>query len=239
MRQEELAGSQPSAGLRAAEELRRAGVDATIIDLLRQEPVLTRSSVYQPGETLYNEGADVEVLYVPRRGKVKLLSYLPDGRARIVRLHKRGSVLGLNGLLGDAHGHTAIAVDQVEAYQIPLNVLLSLKDDDPLAYSQLLEQWHRSLNAADAWITDFSTGAVRGRVARLVQFLIDMDDEHGPREVVLLTGEEMSEVLGVTPESISRTLADFKRLEILVPLDKGDTECFRCDLGALASEAES
>ncbi|MDT8386531.1 MAG: Crp/Fnr family transcriptional regulator [Thiogranum sp.] len=239
MRQEELAVRQPPAGVRAAEELRRAGVDARIIDLLRQEPVLARSSVYQPGETLYHEGADVDVVYVPRRGKVKLLSYLPDGRARIVRLHKRGSVLGLNGLLGDAHGHTAIAVDQVEAYQIPINALLALKDDDPLAYSQLLEQWHRSLSTADTWITDFSTGAVRGRVARLVQFLIDMDDEHGPCEVALLTGEEMAEVLGVTPESISRTLADFKRLGILIPLDDRNAECFRCDLDALASEAES
>jgi CRP/FNR family transcriptional regulator len=115
-------------------------------------------------------------------------------------------MIGLNGLLGEVHEHTAIAVDQVEVYQIPLNLLILLREQDPVAYSRLLEQWYSYLNTADTWITAFSTGPIRGRVARLLQFLVDLDEDSGPGEMTLLNCEEMAEVLGVTPESVSRVL---------------------------------
>jgi CRP-like cAMP-binding protein len=231
------AGDQRGAVIQAAEDLAALGIDAAILGVLQHAPGAARLIAYQPGDSLYQEGAEIGALYVIRRGRIKLLSYLPDGRARIVRLHKRGGIIGLNGLLGEVHEHAAIAVDQVEVYQIPLNLLRPLKQQDPVAYSQLLEQWHSYLNTADTWITEFSTGPIRGRVARLLVFLIDLDEDSGPRELTLLSCEEMAEVLGVTPESVSRVLAEFKRSGILVALDAGAAERYRCDLSALSGEA--
>jgi CRP/FNR family transcriptional regulator len=223
---------------RIAEELADLGIEAAMFDVvLRHAPGAVRLTSYQPGESLYREGAEIGALYVVRRGRIKLLSYLPDGRARIVRLHNRGSLIGLNGLLGEVHEHTAIAVDRVEVYQMPLNLLSPLKEQDPTAYSRLLEHWYSYLNTADTWITEFSTGPIRGRVARLLLFLIDLDEESGPRELTLLSGEEMAEVLGVTPESVSRVVADFKRRGILVSHGDGPAEHYCCDLPALSVEA--
>jgi CRP-like cAMP-binding protein len=230
-------GDEAGAVIPAAEELAALGIDAAILDVLGQAPGSVRLIAYQPGDSLYHEGAEIGALYVVRRGRIKLLSYLPDGRARIVRLHKRGAIIGLNGLLGEAHEHAAVAVDQVEVYQIPLTLLSPLKQQDPVAYSQLLEQWHSYLNTADTWITEFSTGPIRGRVARLLLFLIDLDEDSGPRELTLLSCEEMAEVLGVTPESVSRLLAEFKRSGILIAVGEGTAERYRCDLSALSGEA--
>ena len=72
-----------------------------------------------------------------------------------------------------------------------------------------------NLNIADAWITQFSTGSIKARVARLITFLSYLETETPPDFVELLTCEEMASVLGVTTESVSRTLADFKRQQIL------------------------
>jgi len=228
---------QSGAVIQIAEELAALGIEAAITEVLQHAPGAVRLTTYKPGDTLYHEGAEIGALYVVRRGRIKLLSYLPDGRARIVRLHKRGSVIGLNGLLGDTHQHTAVAVDQVEVYQIPLNLLSPLKQQDPVAYSRLLEQWHSYLNTADTWITEFSTGPIRGRVARLLLFLIDLDEDSGPQELTLLSCEEMAEVMGVTPESVSRVLAEFKRSGILTAQGDAAAERYHCDLAALSGEA--
>jgi CRP-like cAMP-binding protein len=47
----------------------------------------------------------------------------------------------------------------------------------------------------------------------------------------------MAEVLGVTPESVSRLLAEFKRSGILIAVGEGTAERYRCDLSALSGEA--
>ncbi|MGD2073601.1 MAG: Crp/Fnr family transcriptional regulator [Gammaproteobacteria bacterium] len=228
---------EPPSTTDPADGLAELGLDSTLLTLLRDSLGTARLWRYEAGDTLYHEGSDVEALYVIRRGRIKLLSYLPDGRARILRLHKRGGIIGLNGLLGEVHEHTAVAVDPLEVYRIPLGSVGPLKEHDPVAYSHLLEQWHSYLNYADTWITQFSTGPIRGRVARLLLFLADLDEDSGPGEVTLLSGEEMAEVLGVTPESVSRVLADFKRRRLLLAVGENDTERFRVDLNALSGEA--
>ena len=45
----------------------------------------------------------------------------------------------------------------------------------------------------------------------------------------LLTTEEMSEILGVTPESVSRVVAEFKREGILQPIENNDESLFTFD----------
>jgi len=199
--------------------------------------VATRLVHYAPSDTIYREGDDVEALYVIREGRIKLLNHLENGRARIVRLHNRGSTIGLNGLIDEAHSHTAMAVDEVTAYQIPMHLIKTVKDDDPDAYCQLLELWHEYLKMADTWITEFSTGAIRSRVARLIRFLVETDEATGPREVTLLTVDEMADVLGVTPESVSRIMADLKRRKILQAIS-GLPDYYRCNIESLRQEVE-
>lgn len=218
-------------------ELAELGFCVDTLAALEPAIAATRLVHYAASDTLYREGEDVEALYVIREGRIKLLNHLENGRARIIRLHNRGSTLGLNGLMDEAHTHTAVAIDAVKAYQVPMPLIKTTKDEDPDTYCQLLEYWHEYLKIADTWITDFSTGAIRGRVARLILFLVETDEATGPREVTLLTVEEMADVLGVTAESVSRIMADLKRKKILQAIDDLPDQ-YRCDLQAIEKEAE-
>ena len=188
------------------------------------------SHTYKPGEVIYSYEGESRLLFVVRQGLVKLLTYLPNGRTRIVRIHKRGSVIGLDGLINQSHEHTAIAIDEVSVYQVPHSELQRWKQEEPLLYNQLLEKWHEYLSYADTWITDFSTGNVKGRVARLIRFLAEFETETGPQIVELPTTEEMSEILGVTPESVSRVVAEFKREHLIDIIENNTESLFSCDL---------
>lgn len=197
-----------------------------------------RASTFSPGSVLYREGEEIESLFVIESGLVKLLRHLPNGRARIVRLHAGGALLGLNGTLEPDHEHTAVAVGEVRALHLPLAMVRRMRSDEPENYSRLLEAWNSYLHEADIWITQFSTGSIRARVARLILFLAMKPDEE-PRsegEVSLLTCEDMANILGVTPESVSRNVADFKRRDLLRPIQDGE-ENYVCDLKGLRSLA--
>lgn len=226
----------PQAG--PAEELTALGLCVDTLSALGPAIAAARLVHYAAGDTLFRGGEEVEALYVVREGRIKLLNILENGRARIVRLHNRGSTLGLNGLMDETHSHTAIAIDEVRVYQIPMPLIKIVKDEDSDAYCQLLEYWHEYLNIADTWITDFSTGAIRGRVARLILFLVEHDQATGPKEVTLLTVEEMADILGVTPESVSRVMADLKRKNILQAVEGGQRDQYQCDISAIEQQAE-
>lgn len=190
------------------------------------------------GTVLYREGETIDVVLAVESGLVKLEQYLPNGRARIVRLHTAGALLGLNGTLEPDHERTAIAVTDMEVLQVPLSVVRRLRSEEPTVYIRLLEAWNSYLSEADVWITRFSTGSIRARVARLVSFLavIPEGSEAEQAFVSLLTCEDMANILGVTPESVSRNLAEFKRQGVLDLMD-GDVERFACDLQELEALA--
>jgi CRP/FNR family transcriptional regulator, anaerobic regulatory protein len=196
-----------------------------------------RSRRYLAKEVIYRESDRVDRIYVIRSGLVKLLSYLPNGRARIVRLHAGNHWIGLEGLLGQPYEHTAIAVGDVEVQHIAIHSLQRLNRDNPGVLGQLLCQWHGALVHADRWISDFSTGGIKPRVARLLEFLAELEYGQPLDRVELLTVCEMAEILGVTQESVSRILATFKRRDILQKQSDSLREIYRLDAPMLQQEA--
>jgi CRP-like cAMP-binding protein len=192
-----------------------------------------RRAVYAQQDTLYHQGSPGDTVYFITAGLLKLVAYLPNGRARIVRLHRPGSVLGLGGLRGQNNEHTAMAVTQASALRLSVDALQRLRAEDPTIYVTLVERWYDYLQEADRWITQFSTGPIRGRVAHLLAFLSEFEPDAAEGEVQLLTCEEMGSILGVTSESVSRILADFKRQHILDRRDNEFGEFYQADVERL------
>ena len=188
--------------------------DFAVKELL-QYFTLAKKMFFSPQQIIFNENTDADAIYVVVEGMVKLLVYLPNGKARIVRLHGPGSVLGLTGLFGNIHKHRAVAVHDAALLKIATHSFRQLKQQNPESFLGIIGKMVENLNIADAWITQFSTGSIKARVARLITFLSYLETETSPDFVELLTCEEMASVLGVTMESVSRTLADFKRQQIL------------------------
>lgn len=168
--------------------------------------------VLQPGQTLYKAGDKGDRLYTIRSGLIKLVQYLPDGARRIVRLVKTSDITGLEALLGQSYEHDAIMMQTSELCCLPVATVKALGDNNPNLHVELLKRWHRALSEADSWLTELSTGPARERIARLLLRLVR---DQARAECELFGREDLGAMLGITTETASRTVAEFKRQGLL------------------------
>jgi CRP-like cAMP-binding protein len=169
----------------------------------------------QPGTALYHAGDRGSHMFTVRSGSLKLVQYLPDGGQRIVRLARATDVLGLEAILDTPYQHDAIVLQPTEVCRFPARLVKALGSENPALYTELMSRWQRALSEADAWLTELSTGSARQRVARLLLRLL-RDRESS--ECELFSREDMGAMLGITTETTSRTIAEFKRQSLLVDL---------------------
>jgi CRP-like cAMP-binding protein len=169
--------------------------------------------VLNPGAILYRAGDEGDYMYTIRCGVLKLLQYLPDGSQRIVRLVRTTDVLGLEALVSDTYQHDAIALQPTEVCRFPAKVVRRLGQENPKLHRELMQRWQRALSEADAWLTELSTGSAKQRIARLLLRLVRNTEAS---ECELFSREDMGAMLGITTETASRTIAEFKRKSLLI-----------------------
>ncbi|HSH40976.1 MAG TPA: Crp/Fnr family transcriptional regulator [Arenicellales bacterium] len=196
-----------------------------------------RTVRFAANETIHRAGETPDNVHLIQSGMAKVVSHLPSGQARIVRLHGTGHWLGLEGLLRQPCGHAVIAVRELEAYRFPVDGFPGHPGQDYGPAGPLARQWHSDLRQAEKWISEFSTGGIPRRVACLLAYLAELEHGDGACTVELLTVSEMAEILGVTQESVSRVLAAFKRRGVLERPAGAPRDTFRLDYARLRQQA--
>ncbi len=179
---------------------------------------------------LYRAGHVGESVFALRRGLIK--ETLPaDGSDRIVRWVAAGGVTGLAAVLGQAHRHHAIVSGEAEGCRIPVERLHQSVLRDPAALRSLLASWQAVLDDVDRVIGRFANGPAEARLARFVLFLLERQGNRAR-----LRRRDAAELIGVTPVSVTRLIARFKR-EGLIDERDGRLVAADCErLGLLARE---
>ncbi len=181
--------------------------------------------VLQPQDFLYHSGNPASSLFTVRSGLLKLVQYLPDGKQRIVRLLRASDVTGLEALLGQPYQHDAIVLQKAEICRIPLELIQQLEQRNPQVRKELMSRWQRALEEADIWLTQLATGSARARMARLLLRLVEKGDRCN-----LFSREDMGAMLGVTTETASRVIAEFRRGGAI---HGEENDAVQCDVAAL------
>ncbi len=181
---------------------------------------------------LYEAGSAAPHVFTLRSGFIKLTVDLPNGGQRIVRLLRAGDVLGLETLVGEPYHHTAIAIHDADVCRIPRELMIQLDQNNPRVHQALLQRWQRSIDQADHFIVALSTGPAEARMARL---LMTLDCTGAQPESLIPTREEMGALLGITTETASRIIAEFKRRGLVRIENGGCTGHDQAELARMAS----
>ena len=125
------------------------------------------------GEVLYDVSTPPEYIYTIRSGLVKLVSNLPDGGYRIVRILKQGDVVGLEALSGNNYLQEAVTLEVTAVCRIPVSLIKKLNENSPHLSKQLMARWQNVMTDADIWISKLSVGFSKQRVASLLLHLAE------------------------------------------------------------------
>ncbi|MBL8472969.1 MAG: Crp/Fnr family transcriptional regulator [Rhodocyclaceae bacterium] len=194
IRNRALFAQVPDAALRA---------NGYAIDLLRM----------RTGGILYEEGASGEYVYALRSGFVKFVQQSGNGNSRIVRLLHAGEVAGLELLTDSTYRHTAMVLRDIDVCRIPLRLLRTLRESNREVCDEILRRLQRFVDTADYGITYLSTGTAQARLARL---LLRLAQGKQTDERDWLMREDIAALLGLTLETVSRTVSEFKRQNLVV-----------------------
>ena len=166
----------------------------------------------EKGEKLYGVAEPANHLYTLHDGVVKLQQELPTGEQRIVRLLKRGDLVGIEAVTSAAYQHDAIAMTDIKVCRIPAEIVIDFSAKSPELQANLMNKWQNALATSDTWLTRLSTGPSRYRVIRLLIWLAETCSE----EKFILPGrKDMGSILALTTETVSRLIAELRRDELL------------------------
>ncbi len=181
-------------------------------DLTREDFDLMHQPIHdfelRVGETLYKTEDDPLHVFTLRSGLIKLISYLPDGSHRIVRIIKQGDVVGLEAMSGKPYLHHAVVLEVATVCKIPVSLIDKLNENSPHLSKQLMLRWQKVISDADVWLTKLSVGLANQRVASLLLYLAEGANKD---KCFLPCREDIGATLAISPETASRVIASFKR----------------------------
>lgn len=171
---------------------------------------------YATRSILYHEGEPATQLFVIKEGMVKLSSTLPDGREQILCPRGSGQLMGFGTTKQATYRHTAEALTEVSVCTIPHKEMKQVIQQNPETALEVVELLNRELGISQTMIRNLGLKTASEKVASFILSLIPVDSGAQPEISLPLSRLEIAEMLGLTIETVSRLMADFRRKSIIV-----------------------
>jgi CRP/FNR family transcriptional regulator, cyclic AMP receptor protein len=175
--------------------------------------------VYPRAAMLFVEGQQGRGVFVLCTGKAKLSTTSREGRTIITKISEHGDVLGLNATISNRpYEVTAEMVEPGQANFIPSDALLQFLHDYEEVALRVAQQLSRSYYSAHEEIC--TLGLANSPQQKLAKLLLGWsaergDSSHSPQLHLVLTHEEIGEMIGITRETVSRLFSNFKTKQFI------------------------
>lgn len=177
------------------------------------------TAVYPKGSVLFVEGEQPRGVYVLCSGKAKLTTSSTEGRTLIVDIVEAGEILGLSAtVLGKPYEVSAETLEPGQVNFIAREDFLRLMATHPDATMHAAIRLSETVQRSQREIrTHGLSQTTSEKLARLILDWCKNGEQtaRGVRLSVLLTHEEIAQILGTTRETVTRTLSDFKRKHLI------------------------
>lgn len=178
------------------------------------------TAMYPKGSLLHVEGENARGVAVLCSGKVKLTTSSSEGRTLIVRIAEAGELLGAGAvLLGRPHEMSAETIEPCQVNFIRAEEFMAWIQNDPKAMMSVARQLSDDYYEAQREIRSF--GLAQTTSEKLARLVLDWcaqngeRTERGVRLKVLLTHEEIAQMIGTTRETVTRLLTSLRSKKVI------------------------
>ncbi|GAB3313045.1 response regulator [Hymenobacter humi] len=163
-------------------------------------------------QIVYAEGDEATRLYFVQAGRVKTSKATAAGKELITGLYQAGDFFGYKALLeGTEHHDSAVAVEDSTLLYIPADDFTQLLNRNPAVSQQFVRLLAGRVREQEELLLDMAYNSLRKRVADTILRLHEQQrhlDAANP--LIQLSRDDMAALIGTAPESLSRTLSEFR-----------------------------
>lgn len=183
---------------------------------------ISRNVQLAPGEALFTAGEAARSVHNLTAGVLRLYKLLPDGRRQVVGFALPGDFLGI--MPSDRYSFSADAIDQVSVCRFSREAFTQFIEQRPHFLLRINEFAARELMLAQEQMVLLGRRTAEEKVAAFLvgwrQRLALIGDD---RQTIALpmSRQDIADFLGLTIETVSRTLTRFEREKMLIIVTGG------------------
>jgi CRP/FNR family transcriptional regulator, cyclic AMP receptor protein len=173
------------------------------------------TSGYPKGAVLFNEQEGPRGVFIVSKGRVKLSMTSSEGKSVILRIAEAGEVLGLHAVVsGQPYQASAETLESCEVNFVRREDFVRFLREYPEASLYAAQQLSKNYQVACEQVR--SLGLAHSATGKLAGFLLlwasrGQHTQQGTRVLLTLTHEEIGQMIGLSRETVTRTMGDFRR----------------------------
>ncbi|MDB5234395.1 MAG: transcriptional regulator [Hymenobacter sp.] len=208
-------------------DLQAGGLNEFLADAQQVGNLTTLSADRKPHavprkQIIYAEGDEATRLYFVQAGRIKTSKNTTGGKELITGLHQAGEFFGYKALLeGTAHHDTAVAMEDSVLLYIPADDFTQLLLRNPEVSQQFVRLLAGRVREQEDLLLDMAYNSLRKRVADALLRLHEQQRALNPSDpLIQLSRDDLAALIGTAPESLSRTLSEFRQDGLLEVTNK-------------------
>ena len=166
---------------------------------------------FKKGDTIYEKGKHSNFFYLIKRGVIKAHRMDNQGKELITELYKEDDFFGNHAT--DPHSSYedyATAMEDSQLYAVSREEFQKILVGNPKITMQLVEVLNNNLSELKQQLMDMAYGSVRKKTANTILLFAERIKKH-PLKSIRISRADLAGVAGMAPESLIRTLSDFKK----------------------------
>lgn len=166
-------------------------------------------------EFIYKESEHVHFIYYIKSGQVKTVRFNDEGKEYITSIYKEGDFFGYQAVFEDrTYDEFAEAMGYVELVKIAKSNFLAMMYDNRDVSKKFMQIISKNLSDKEEELMIMAYSSVRKRVSKKLQELLVDTDE------ITILRSDLAKLTGTTKETLTRTLTEFKKSDIITTVGK-------------------
>ena len=185
---------------------------------MQDQDTLFQHVQFKAGQRIHTIGQPFDVLYIVNSGFLKTVMIDVFGNEQILSFPMKGDLFGVDGIHGRRYESEAVALTNCDVILVPFKKLTALGKMFPELEAALYGVMSRELIREQSMVSMLGSLSAEARVAL---FLVNLSERFaelgysGKQFNLRMTRHEIGSYLGLTLETVSRTLSAFNEMGLI------------------------
>ncbi len=191
--------------------------EAKGLEELNQLSENRKTRAYKKKEIVFYEGDYASAIYFISSGKVRVYKINEDAKEYSSDVYGPGDFIGYLSILeGDEYKESAETMENTEVLKIPKEDFVELLFKNRDVSSSFIKMLAHNVLEKEERLLSLAYDSVRKRVAdSLITLQKKYDLDNGADFEISISRNELASMVGTSPETVIRTLSDFKEEDLL------------------------